>query len=40
MTADERKSLRKRNLRIALIVGSIALAGFIGIILRSWLLMH
>jgi len=39
MTADEQKTLRRRNLRVALIVGSIALAGFVGIILRSWLLM-
>jgi hypothetical protein len=37
MTTDEQKSLRMRNLRVALIVGSIALAGFIGVILRSWL---
>ena len=39
VTEDEHKALRARNLRTALIVGSIALAGFIGIILRSWLLM-
>jgi hypothetical protein len=39
MTADEQKTLRMRNLRTALIVGSIALAGFIGVILRSWIMM-
>jgi len=37
MTADEQKAMRMRNLRTALIVGSIAVAGFIGVILRSWL---
>jgi hypothetical protein len=40
MTADEQKSLRMRNLRTALIAGSIAVAGFIGVILRSWLMMQ
>ncbi len=40
MTADEQKNLRLRNLRVALIVGSIALAGFVGVILRSWLMQH
>ena len=39
MTEDEQKALRKRNLRTAWIAGSIALAGFVGVILRSWLLM-
>jgi hypothetical protein len=38
MTADEQKAQRMRNLRTAFIVGSIALAGFIGVILRSWLM--
>lgn len=37
MTAEEQKNMRQRNLRTALIVGSIALAGFVGIILRGWL---
>ncbi len=35
--ADQQKSLRSRNLRTALIIASIALAGFVGVILRSWL---
>lgn len=39
MTADEQKARRQRNLRTGLIAGSIALAGFVGIILRTWLLM-
>lgn len=39
MTPEEQKALRQRNLRVALIVGSIALAGFVGVIVRTWLLM-
>jgi len=38
VTEDEQKAQRMRNLRTALIIGSIALAGFLGIILRSWLM--
>ena len=37
MSPDQQKILRRRNLRTALIVGSIALAGFVGVILRTWL---
>lgn len=37
MTEDERKALRAKNLRLALILASVALAGFLGIILRNWL---
>jgi len=40
MTADEQKLLRMRNLRTALIIGSIALAGFVGVILRGWLTLQ
>jgi hypothetical protein len=40
MTADDEKTRRSRNLRTALIFASIALAGFAGVILRSWLMMQ
>jgi hypothetical protein len=39
MTADEQKAQRLRNLRTALIFGSIAVAGFVGVILRTWVTM-
>ena len=40
MTADEKKVQRAKNLRTALILATIALAGFFGIILRNWMLRH
>ena len=40
MNEDRKKNLRAKNLRTALILASIALAGFFGVILRNWLLPH
>ena len=40
MTEDDKKALRAKNLRTALILATIALAGFVGVILRNWLLPH
>lgn len=40
MTEDDKKALRAKNLRTALILVSIALAGFFGVILRNWIMPH
>ena len=40
MTDEDQKALRTRNLRTALIFASIAIAGFLGVILRNWFMMH